>query len=69
MKTYSQVATGSIDAPKQQLNPKIWNPDGTLQSMVRSEIIEKARAYVMKLGLPADSLEDIRLVGSNASYN
>ena len=69
MKTYQSMVTNTISSPQKQLNPKLWNSDGSLQSMVRSEIIEKARAFVQKLGLPADSLEDIRLVGSNAGFN
>ena len=53
------------------LNPKLWNEDGTLKEEVREKIMEIVNDFLE--GLADDeikfNLKDIKLVGSNCSYN
>ena len=52
---------------QESLNPALWN--GTrLQTGVKYAIEARAEDFVSKLGLPPSSIEDIRIVGGNASY-
>ena len=53
------------------LNPKLWNEDGTLKKEVHDKIIQIANEFISSLkddGVQFD-LKDIRIVGSNCSYN
>lgn len=53
------------------LNPLLWNADGTLKEEVHDKIIEIANDFIDNLkqdGIKFD-LKDIRIVGSNCSYN
>lgn len=53
------------------LNPKLWNEDNTLKSEVREKILQIAKEFTNELekdGIKFE-LDDIRLVGSNCSYN
>lgn len=53
------------------LNPKLWNEDGTLKDEVHDKIIEIANEFIDWLkedGIKFE-LKDIRIVGSNCSYN
>ena len=53
------------------LNPKLWNEDGTLKEEVHDKIIQIANEFISSLkddGVQFD-LKDIRIVGSNCSYN
>ena len=53
------------------LNPKLWDENGNLKPEVREKILEIAKEFTD--GLKEDDikfdLKDIRLVGSNCSYN
>ena len=53
------------------LNPKLWDESGNLKPEVREKILEIAKEFTDGLkedGIKFD-LKDIRLVGSNCSYN
>lgn len=53
------------------LNPKLWDEDGTLKDEVREKILQIANEFIDNLkedGIKFD-LKDIRIVGSNCSYN
>ena len=53
------------------LNPLLWNEDETLKEEVHNKIIEIANDFIDNLkqdGIKFD-LKDIRIVGSNCSYN
>lgn len=50
------------------LNPLIWNEDMTLQNGVADAINNVVNQFVEDLPVPIEIL-DIRIVGSNASYN
>lgn len=53
------------------LNPLLWNEDGTLKEEVHDKIIEITNDFIDNLkqdGIKFD-LKDIRIVGSNCSYN
>ena len=53
------------------LNPKLWNKDGTLKEEVHDKILQIANDFIDSLkedGVQFD-LKDIRIVGSNCSYN
>ena len=55
---------------KSTLNPKLWDTsDQTLLGPVRQAILERADSYVQKLGYSPNDIEDVRLVGGNASFN
>lgn len=53
------------------LNPKLWNEDETLKEEVREKIMEIVKEFTD--GLKEDGIEfkldDVKLVGSNCSYN
>ena len=53
------------------LNPKLWNEDGTLKQEVHDKIMEIVNDFLK--GLADDeikfNLKDVKLVGSNCSYN
>ena len=53
------------------LNPKLWNSDNTLKKEVREAILRIVDDFVSKLKEDEIKLElkDIKLVGSNCSYN
>ena len=54
-----------------ELNPKLWDESGSLKPEVREKILEIAKEFTDGLkedGIKFD-LKDIRLVGSNCSYN
>lgn len=54
-----------------ELNPKLWDENGNLKPEVREKILEIAKEFTDGLkedGIKFD-LKDIRLVGSNCSYN
>lgn len=54
-----------------ELNPKLWDESGNLKPEVREKILEIAKEFTDGLkedGIKFD-LKDIRLVGSNCSYN
>ena len=55
----------------EELNPKLWDESGNLKPEVREKILEIAKEFTDGLkedGIKFD-LKDIRLVGSNCSYN
>lgn len=53
------------------LNPKLWNEDGTLKEEVHDKILEITNSFMEDLKQDGIKfyLKDIRLVGSNCSYN
>ena len=54
-----------------ELNPKLWDENGNLKPEVKEKILEIAKEFTAGLkedGIKFD-LKDIRLVGSNCSYN
>lgn len=51
------------------LNPKIWNEDMTLRNGVEEAIRNVVDQFILDLGTATPEVVDIRLVGSNASYN
>ena len=57
-----------VKAPiiKKQLNPRFWD-NNLVRSSVREILLVRERDFVSKLGLAPSSIEDIRLVGGNAS--
>lgn len=67
---YGESLTEDIEK-HDELNPKLWNEDGTLKEEVHDKIINIANSFMEDLkqdGIKFD-LKDIRLVGSNCSYN
>ena len=50
-----------------QLNPKFWN-DKTLKPEVRKGLLKIGNYWADAIGIPKDAIEDIHLVGGNASY-
>lgn len=66
MKTFKQL----MHAPEQDtLNPKLWNNDETLNGTIRESIMERAGSFLERLGFSANDIDDVRIVGGNASYN
>jgi len=56
-------------ADKTTLNPKLWDTsDQTMLGPVRQAILERADSYVQQLGYSPKDIEDVRLVGGNASF-
>ena len=58
-------------AIKKSLNPKIWNPDNSLKPEIKDQIekvVQKFKDYLANLKIDID-IDDVILVGSNASYN
>lgn len=56
---------------KKVLNPKIWNPDNSLKPEIKDQIekvVQKFKDYLANLKIDID-IDDVILVGSNASYN
>lgn len=59
-----------MHVPKQDtLNPRRWNNDETLNRNIRETIFERTRSFLERLGFSSDELDDVRIVGGNASYN
>ena len=51
------------------LNPRLWNSDNTLKSDVKQKINEIVEQFISTLDEVPLNIVDIRIVGSNASYN
>lgn len=65
--------TVSIDLssfqPQDELNPKIWDEDGYLNSRVRMRLLDIADAFVDGLDIDWVEIDDIILTGSLANFN
>lgn len=68
MKSFKEL-TGTVISNKRVLNPKLFGSDKKLHPEVRKGILQRANAFVSKLGLSPDAISDVRIVGGNASYN
>ena len=53
---------------KNELNPKIWDKD-KLKPEVEKKLNEIADAFIETMEIPANSIKDIVITGSNVSYN
>ena len=53
---------------KDELNPKIWNEDLSLNSDVREKLLEISHEFIDFIGVPL-VVEDIIFTGSLANYN
>ncbi len=51
----------------EELNPNLWS-GLSLQEGVKDAIESRAEDFISKLGLSPSSIEDLRIVGGNASY-
>lgn len=70
---YNDKNVGHIitDKLKSVLNPKIWNPDNSLKPEIKNQIekvVQKFKDYLANLKIDIN-IDDVILVGSNASYN
>jgi hypothetical protein len=52
-----------------ELNPKLWNPDGSLKEEVRAKLMQIAFAWADFAKIPVDSVRDIIITGGNVNYN
>jgi len=52
-----------------ELNPKLWEDDGVLNSEVRNKLIEIATTWVSFAKIPPGSIQDIIITGGNVNYN
>lgn len=52
----------------QELNPKIWNTDNTINEEVAKKLKDIAEEFIKYVEIPLN-IVDIEIVGSNASYN
>lgn len=68
--TTSDVLDETIEK-HDELNPKLWNGNGSLKKEVHDKILEIANSFIESLSQDGIKFElkDIRLVGSNCSYN
>lgn len=55
--------------PQDELNPKVWDEDGYLNSRVRLRLLDIADAFVDTLDVDWVEIDDIILTGSLANYN
>lgn len=66
-----EVESDDIEVPvaplRNELNPKIWNPDNTLKTEVRDVLVKIAQSYFKTLDLDID-IKDILFTGSLANY-
>jgi len=51
-----------------QLNQKFWDDKKTLKPEVRKGLLKIGNYWADAIGIPKDAIEDIHLVGGNASY-
>ena len=54
---------------KDTLNPKIFTKDNELKPEVAKKLKEIANAFIETMEIPANSVKDIVITGSNVSYN
>jgi len=66
-KTFAQMM--NVTQKQSSLNPKFFNEDDSMKESVRDSIEERAVSFVNKLGYKGSDIEDIILVGGNASYD
>lgn len=52
-----------------ELNPKIWENNGTLKNEVRIKLLQIAEAWRMFAKIPVNKVIDIILTGGNANFN
>lgn len=52
----------------QELNPKIWNTDNTINEEIAKKLKDIAEEFIKYVEIPLN-IVDIEIVGSNASYN
>jgi predicted SprT family Zn-dependent metalloprotease len=52
-----------------QLNPKIFNPDGKMDPEVREQLLVIAKDFLTELGIKDLDIADITISGSNAAYS
>ena len=66
-KTFSELMGQKRPVPT--LNPKFFNTDDSIRESVRQAITTRAIAFASKLGYTENDIEDLVLVGGNASYD
>lgn len=54
---------------KDELNPDVWEPDGSLKPEIRERLVQIAEDFYEELDIPWAELEDIKFTGSLANYN
>lgn len=52
----------------EELNPKLWNANGTLKEEVYNKLMEVYNEFIEFIKVPLN-IVDVEIVGSNASYN
>lgn len=67
MKSYAGFLNMNVE-PKNELNPVFWNPDKTLRESVAQALVDRASDFVKRLGKNPSEIEDVMIVGGNASY-
>ena len=53
----------------QELNPKFWDENDSLDPLVRSKILEIAEAWRDYAKIPKSAVKDIYMLGGNCNYN
>lgn len=72
MKTFGTMQSQALNmpAPKDTLNPKLFlENEQVLRPDIHDLLIEGAEEFVSRLGISPEMIDDIRIVGGNASYN
>jgi hypothetical protein len=52
-----------------QLNPKVFNPNGKMDPEVRDQLMIIAKDFITELGIKDLDISDITISGSNAAYS
>ena len=71
MKTLREMNGERLRLPSKNdtLNPKFWTEDNKLIPEIHNLLVQGATDFVERLGIDPEMIDDIRLVGGNASYN
>ena len=52
-----------------ELNPKLWNPDGSLKQEVKNKLMQIAFAWADFAKIPVSMIQDVIITGGNVNYN
>ena len=72
MKLFAEIHNlQRIDVPEERMtmNPKLWTENNELYSEAHNALVDAADEFVELLGIDPKYIDDVRLVGGNASYN
>ncbi len=68
MKLFKEMHLARVEE-QDKLNPKLWTENEELQPEIHNFLVDTAEDFVQKLGIDPKYIDDVRLVGGNASYN